>query len=124
MYRKSDVTFRKATGNNVFISTAPRYIVEATGMIFISGLAYIMINQDAVIGMTVIPVLGAFALGAQKLLPALQQIYGSYSNIKGSKKSFQDVLDLLDQPLPDYVGKFIEKPMEFEKNISLNKNSD
>ena len=118
-YKKSDTTFRKAIGENVFIRTAPRYIVEATGMIFIASLAYFMINQDGV-GITVIPVLGAFALGAQKLLPALQQIYGSYSNINGSKRSFQDVLDLLDQPLPNYVGKSIDKPMDFKKNISLN----
>jgi ATP-binding cassette, subfamily B, bacterial PglK len=117
-YKKSDITFRKAIGDNVFISTAPRYVVEALGMIFIASLAYIMINQDG-LDKTVIPVLGAFALGAQKLLPALQQIYGSYSNIKGVKKSFQDVLDLLDQPLPDNIGKLTEKPMEFKKNISL-----
>ncbi len=118
-FKKSDLAFRKAGAENVIISSAPRYIVEAIGMILIAGLAYFMTRQQDSIA-TVIPVLGAFALGAQRLLPALQQAYNSYSGIKGSTKSFQDVLDLLDQPLPEYIGNPIKKPMKFKRNINLN----
>jgi len=67
-----------------------------------------------------IPVLGALALGAQRLLPALQQAYSAYSAIKGSKSSFEDVLNLLDQPLPEYVGQPAPEPIPFAKEIKLN----
>ena len=74
--------------------------METIGMILIAGFAYMLTQQQG--GMaTAIPILGALALGAQRLLPALQQAYSSYSSIKGSKSSFEDILDLLDQSLPE-----------------------
>jgi ATP-binding cassette, subfamily B, bacterial PglK len=59
-------------------------------------------------------------LGAQRLLPALQQAYGAYSTIKGSKSSFEDVLNLLDQPLPEYSGQPLPGPIPFVEEIKLN----
>jgi len=87
-------------------------------MTLIATLAYVMTQQEG--GMvTAIPILGALALGAQRLLPVLQQAYSSYSIIKGSKSSFEDVLKLLDQPLPEYADKPLSKPISFEQEIKL-----
>jgi ATP-binding cassette, subfamily B, bacterial PglK len=122
IYRSADLPLRRASGNIAFISGSPRYAMEAIGMTLIAWLAYVMTQQEG--GMTTaIPVLGALALGAQKLLPALQQAYGSYSTIKGAKSSFQDVLNLLEQPLPDYATSNSLQPtvhIPFEKEIRLN----
>jgi len=119
LYRNADLPLRRASGDNQFISGSPRYAMEAIGMILIAGLAYLLTNQEG--GMlSAIPVLGALALGAQRLLPALQQIYGSYSVIKGSKSSFEDVLNLLAQPLPAYAGQTEPEPISFAKEIKLN----
>jgi ATP-binding cassette subfamily B protein len=93
--------------------------MEAIGMTLIAGLAYLMTQQEG--GMaTAIPVLGALALGAQRLLPTLQQAYASYSTIKGSKSSFEDVLKLLDQPLPEYANQPPPEPIPFAKEIKVN----
>jgi ATP-binding cassette, subfamily B, bacterial PglK len=117
-YRNADLPLRRASGNNLFISGSPRYIMEAVGMTLIAGLAYVMTQQES--GMvTAIPILGALALGAQKMLPTLQQAYGSYSVIKGSSSSFEDVLNLLDQPLPEYADKILPKPISFKEEIKL-----
>jgi len=71
-------------------------------MTLIAGIAYTMsLREDGLT--TAIPILGALALGAQRLLPALQQAYSAYSALNGSQSSFQDVLRLLDQPLPQYA---------------------
>jgi len=118
LYRNADLPLRRALGNNQFISGSPRYTMEAIGMTLIAGLAYVMTQQES--GMvTAIPVLGALALGAQRLLPALQQAYASYSAIKGSKSSFEDVLNLLDQPLPEYADLPLPKPIPFAGEIKL-----
>ena len=118
LYRNSDLPLRRASGNNQFIGGSPRYVMEALGMVLIAGLAYTMSLQQG--GMdTAIPVLGALALGAQKLLPVLQQAYGSYSTLKGAKSSFQDVLTLLEQPLPEYANQPSPIPIPFEKEIKL-----
>ena len=119
LYRNADLPLRRATGNNIFIGGSPRYAMEAIGMTLIAGLAYLMTQQEG--GMvTAIPVLGALALGAQRLLPALQQAYASYSTIKGSKSSFEDVLNLLDQPLPEYADQPLPEPIPFAQEIKLN----
>jgi ATP-binding cassette subfamily B protein len=68
---------------------------------------------------TAIPVLGALALGAQRLLPALQQAYASFSAIIGVEASLKDVLALLDQPLPEYLNQLFPAPILFEKEIKL-----
>ncbi len=118
LYRNADLPLRLASGNNLFISGSPKYIMEAIGMTLIAGIAYVMTQQDSGL-VTAIPVLGSLALGAQRLLPALQQAYGSYSTIKGSKSSFEDVLNLLEQPLPEYVDQPLQKPITFQKEIKL-----
>jgi len=123
IYRNSDLPLRRASGNNAFISSAPRYAMEALGMTVIAVIAYIMsLRED---GLTVvIPILGALALGTQRLLPALQQLYGSYSTLKGSYSSFQDVLNLLNQPLPKYALETekgnLPTQISFKKEIVLN----
>ncbi len=118
LYRSADLPLRRASGNNLFIGGGPRYVLEAVGMTLIATLAYIMTQQEGGIEKA-IPVLGALALGAQRLLPALQQAYGSYSTMRGVEASLQDVLDLLDQPLPEYADQSPPIPILFEREIKL-----
>ncbi|MDC0224629.1 ABC transporter ATP-binding protein/permease [Deltaproteobacteria bacterium] len=119
LYRTADFPLRRASGNNVFIAGSPRYAMEAIGMAMIAILAYITTQQESGL-VSAIPVLGALALGAQRLLPSLQQAYSAYSTLKGSKSSFEDVLSLLDQPLPIYVNQALPAPALFKKEIQLN----
>ena len=104
IYRNADLSLRKASGENNFIGQSPRYLIEALGMTLISMLAYTLTLQDGGV-LAAIPTLVALAVGAQKVLPALQQAYRSFSQIKGARSSFSDVMDLLDQPLPHTAGQ-------------------
>lgn len=117
-FRKSDLSLRRAQGNNSIISISPRYLMEALGMVLIALLAYsLTISSD---GMTkVMPVLGALALAAQKMLPALQQVYASISTIRGSQASFIDVLKLLNQKIQLPIEANDETLVTFNKSIEL-----
>ena len=118
LYQSADLPLRRATGHNIFIAGSPRYLMEAVGMVLIASLAYVLtLQQNGLV--SAIPVLGALAVGAQKLLPALQQAYGSYSAIKGSKSSFDDVLDLLNQPLTNINTINSTNPLVFKKKIVM-----
>ena len=98
LYRRADAPLRKAQGNNVFIGASPRYAMEALGMVLIAALAY-GLSQRAGGVATALPVLGALALGAQRLLPALQQGYGAWATIAGSQAALTTTIALLDQPV-------------------------
>jgi len=117
-YRQSDSRLRFAQGSIAFISSSPRYVMEALGMVLIAILAYCLAQQIDGVTKT-IPILGALALGAQRLLPALQQSYNSWSIIQGSRSSLEDTLNLLDQPLPDMADKRSIQAIPFENSICL-----
>ena len=118
IYRNADQPMRLAQGNNSFISQSPRFAIEALGMMLIALLAYTLANQPNGI-VRAIPVLGALALGAQRLLPVLQGAYASWSGVQGGQASLQDTLELLDQPFPEDVDLPIPKPISFQKQITL-----
>lgn len=119
IYRNADHPLRRAQGSTVFISQSPRYGMEALGMLLIAALAYALAQQSDGVGKA-IPVLGALALGAQRLLPVLQQAYGAWSAIQGGQASLQDTLELLDQSLPNYVDQPAAEPLPFRTLIRLN----
>lgn len=116
IYRQADHPLRNAYGSNIFIAGSPRFIMEALGIALIACLAYILSLRAEGIG-SALPVLGALALGAQRLLPALQQAYGAWTNIIGSQSSLADVVMLLDQPLPEEILQPIPLPLAFEQSI-------
>ena len=119
LYRKADLPMRRAAGDNMFISGSPKFVMESIGMSLIVILAYLLTQKQG--GITAaIPILGALALGAQRLIPALQQAYSSYSAIQGSRSSNQDVLDLLNQPLPILTTQNQSIEIPFKKEIVLN----
>ncbi len=118
IYSSADLSLRRAQGGSMFISLSPRYAMEALGMILIATLAYSLAQHDE--GMlTAIPILGALALGAQRLLPVLQQLYFSWSSIQGGQASLEDVLNLLDQPLPSYLFETSRQSVSFKDSIRL-----
>jgi ABC-type multidrug transport system fused ATPase/permease subunit len=116
IYRQADHPLRHAQGSNVFIGGSPRPVMEALGMVLIAALAYALSRQVGGIA-TALPVLGALALGAQRLLPALQQIYSAWAAIAGNHASLADIIALLDQPLPAELLKPAPAPLSFQDSI-------
>jgi ATP-binding cassette, subfamily B, bacterial PglK len=118
IYRQADHPLRRAQGNNTFIGQSPRYIMESLGMVLIAALAYALSRQVGGIA-TALPVLGALALGAQRLLPALQQIYSAWASIAGSHASLAAAIAMLDQPLPTELLQTAPAPLLFQKDIQF-----
>ena len=118
VFRQADLTLRRAQGSVVFISSSPRYAMEALGMVVIAGLAYALSQKVGGISAS-LPVLGVLALGAQRLLPCLQQIYSSWAAIAGSQASLADIIALLDQPLPEELLQPTTAPLLIQDSIRL-----
>lgn len=118
IYRNADRPLRQAQASSSFISISPRYVMEALGMMLIGILAFIMARDDEGIAKA-IPVLGALALGAQRLLPVLQQLYAACSVILANQASLKDALELLDQPMPSGAQGRLIKKVPFNNSIVL-----
>lgn len=117
-YRQADLPLREAQASNQFVGQSPRYVMESLGMVLIASLALYLFNQNE--GLSgAIPVLGILALGAQRLLPVMQQAYTAWSSIQGSYCSLQDALDLLDQPMPIDYADSKQSRLEFSDSIVL-----
>ncbi len=99
-FRKYDIAKRRGQAVNSFIGGSPRYVIEATGMLLIIALAWVLSQRGDGL-QSAIPLLGTLALGAQRLLPQMQQLYYSWTGIKGTHAQLQDVLALLEQALPE-----------------------
>lgn len=118
VYRSADHKRRRATANVQIIGSAPRFLVEALGMVLIAGLAYALFDTSDGIS-AAIPTLGALAIGAQRLLPLAQQIYSCFAFFKAGKAPLIDVLDLLGQPLPSHHSQAYLEPITFENSIEI-----
>ena len=118
IYQKADAPLRRAQASITFISQSPRFVMESIGMVLFAALALGMTHGHQ--GMlAALPVLGALALGAQRLLPALQQGYAAWSSIIGFQASTREVLELLDQPLPPELSRQLPDPLPFKKSIQF-----
>jgi len=108
----------RAVAYNDFLVLFPRYVIEACGLSIIALMAFISRNFSDSDGLF-IPALGAFALGVQKLLPAIHQIYSSYSNLKFNIFSVNEVIDIIESGTYETSNKIIntQKSYEFVKSI-------
>lgn len=98
-FARIEERFRRAQARTQFYSGFPRLAIEAIGLLLLSGFAAFYGNTGKDFE-TLLPVLGALAVGAQKLLPLVQQIYNGWSSAVASQVAVTNVLDLLDYRAP------------------------
>lgn len=113
IYRKADRPLRLKQAQSAFISAFPRYALEAVGLLLIALLALLLSWQRGS-SQTVIPLLGALALGSQRMLPALQQVYAGWALIRAYRSGVVDVLAMLDQPMPVNLTSQRQSALKFE----------
>ena len=117
-YSSSFYALQNAWSNVEIIRSTPRFVIEALGIVAIAILAlYLSNDTTGVVG--ALPVLGAMALGAQRMLPILQLIYASISSLRAGFESLTDMLDLLEMPSHESLIKSSHKTLKYDKQIVL-----
>ncbi len=96
LFHKNDYKFRMSIAKNRFMGGASRYILECFMVLLIILIIKLLLNRNIDTSI-ILSMVGTFAIGFQRLLPAFQQIYASISEIRTKKDSIIDVLDLLNQ---------------------------
>ena len=100
---------------NAFINQFPRYAMESLGLVLIA--IFVLVLSRAGNVTESLSILAFLALGAQRLLPIIQQIYGNWSVVIGNQYALSDILELLSQKIPDYIDSKIIEPLDFNKTI-------
>jgi len=117
-FRQADARFSMAKASTGFIASAPRIIIESIGMALIALLAFLLTASAGSLT-PAIPVLGALALGVQRLLPLVQQIYGSWSAAVGNRSVIDQVLGLLRLPIAEQPITSESSPLPVGHHIHL-----
>ena len=123
-YQLSDKKLRSAYALNNISAFMPRFILESLSIAYISSLGYWLVTNGYT-NSEVLSILGLLALGSQRLLPSVQQIYSSWAQIKSFTSDFNGVLGALSLPIPEHSSLIADiknsstfNSIEF-KNISF-----
>lgn len=104
-----------AQADNIFLSIAPRFLLEGLAVALIAIIAFYISSQPEGFS-SALPVLGAIALGGQKLIPQLQLLYHGWARTRGNAAILNDVLSLVElTPVPSNPTN----QLEFRNQIKL-----
>lgn len=118
-FARADTALRDAQAVNALIGASPRFVIEAAGMVMIVLVALILsTGPGGLVG--ALPVLGALALGAQRMLPVLQLVYNGWAQVTSNQAAYVDVLELLAQPIPpELLVAARPTPLPFRRALTL-----
>lgn len=116
-FRRVDRGLTDAQANSAFIGAAPRFAIDGAAIIVIAVLAIVVSGREGGL-IAAIPILGAFALAAQRLLPFVQQLYRAWTGLAGTSATIVQVADRVRLPIPR-TEKQAAAPLPFSRVIEL-----
>ena len=116
-YKNIIVPLRLLQAENKFLSFLPRYILETTVVLIIVCIA--IFSTYKINNFSIITSLGVLAISAQKLLPVVQTIFSSWSNIKSRQASIESIINLVNQPAKLKQKKISCLNLKFKKFIEI-----
>jgi ATP-binding cassette subfamily B protein len=114
-YRQADQPLRRVQADAGFLRTYPRLVLEPVGMALIAVMGFVLVSQQGV--GKALPLLGALALGAQRLLQVMQKVYEDWAQSRNAKDSLATVLRLIAQPMPIGASHSGARPMNLQQGI-------
>jgi len=127
-YIKIDKPIRYKEAQNAFYGQSPRFILESVSLILIAIVAYLLTTTD-IQNSQVIAILGTFAVGSQRLLPSMQQVFSEWANMKVWAPMVQAVFPIIKKNVSQNLQSsfknnkkyVLKKEVEF-KNLSFSYN--
>ena len=116
LYLNAEQRRNSLQASTLFLAQYPRYVVEATSLISLAIIGGVLFIQGPS-SSTLIPTLGTIALGAQRLLPSLQHIYGGWATIRSSNADITSVVNILNKDMRPLSPK--PKTLSFTESIQF-----
>jgi len=93
-FKSVEKGLERAQFTNYFLGAGPRFIVEALGIILFAAIALALSLAGGGL-VSSLPVLAAMALGAQRLLPLIQNVYAGWAATAIAREMLADVVQSL-----------------------------
>lgn len=118
-YIQSDQPYRMALSDNAFKTSAPKYYVESFGLVAFALFAYYITSHTGSL-VDSLPILGALALAAQRMLPIIQIAFNSWANLRAGRSILADVISLLELRVEENISSFDgQLKIDFHKGIHI-----
>lgn len=114
-----ETAFRTAQANNLYYAQSPRYIIEAVGLILF-GVLIVASTYDGGIVPVSLPAIAALAIGAQRMLPLMQQVFNGWAQYSGNTGVVADIvesLDLLESHADTELGQYDTPPLAWSRLV-------
>lgn len=124
IHKRTDQKLRDYNSKAYILAVAPRFFVEGIGITLIAFSAlFLFAIQGAA---TAIPTIGVLSLATQRLLPSIQDAYGSFTIVRSHKNSLSSILEIIKQAEASKrqtrkTGDLIVKNGEIESQKSISK---
>ena len=115
LYAESDFPLRDAQAKGTFVAAYPRYILEPLGITLIACFGFYLVDIGR--GSEAIPLLGAIALGAQRLLPTSQKIYEGFTNSRAQIVQLGNIVNLMKVKITEYKKDILDNNFNLTKKI-------
>lgn len=119
-FSAADSLSRNLYAENEFLASFPRYALEAVCIIVVISYVFLSINSGSS-ATDIIPLVGAFVFGLQKLMPVLQMISTSYTRINSYSSDIAEYSIMMDKfppcSLPEYsssTGQYPRSNLSFD----------
>ena len=116
--RRIEDEFRRLMTTANFLGAAPRLVVEGVTIVLVAVMAAWFSLQPGGV-LAAIPVLGALALGAQRMLPMIQMVYQGWAQYAVYSGNLADIIALLNAPIDPMIPTTAAEIRPFRRSIAL-----
>ena len=118
-YQNSVQILRKAQAENQIFGAAPKFFLEAIGLLFVAFFAYSLSVKNTE-NISIVPILVGIVLSIQRLLPLFQQMFNAWSQMQSAQASLKDVIEYLNLKIPEDINDEKNRlQISFNENIKL-----
>jgi ATP-binding cassette subfamily B protein len=118
-YKEAVLPEREAIASNAVLTFTPRYLIEGLAM---TALALLILGLEHQGGFTtMIPLLGSFALAANRLLPALQQGFAAIAAVQSNRTLLDHLFKDLNRPINTLLMLQPSAPLPLNHDIHFEK---
>lgn len=118
-FREASDQFNRAQAYSIYHGQLPKFIIEMIGFVALISLILYMIVASSKTANEIVPMIALFAASGYKVLPAAQNLYASFSNIRFYTASIDMILAGLALPKEHTSVSEADASLDFQREITM-----